>query len=77
MRLQIHPPGTPTRLCIASVAIPSAPVPRWPQLKTEVWLRLPPLLHGQQRIVDTGGQVERFQKRMTKAGSPSNSDGCG
>ena len=36
------------------------------ELKTEVCSVCHPFFTGQQRIVDTGGQVERFQKRMEK-----------
>jgi large subunit ribosomal protein L31 len=38
-----------------------------PELKTEVCAVCHPFFTGQQRIVDTGGQVERFQKRLTKS----------
>jgi large subunit ribosomal protein L31 len=38
-----------------------------PELKTEVCSVCHPFFTGQQRIVDTGGQVERFQKRLTKS----------
>jgi large subunit ribosomal protein L31 len=37
------------------------------ELKTEVCSVCHPFFTGQQRIVDTGGQVERFQKRQTKS----------
>jgi large subunit ribosomal protein L31 len=37
------------------------------ELKTEVCSVCHPFFTGQQRIVDTGGQVERFQKRLTKS----------
>jgi len=49
------------------VATPSVPVPPWAELKTEVCSVCHPFFTGQQRIVDTGGQVERFQKRLTKS----------
>jgi large subunit ribosomal protein L31 len=38
------------------------------ELKTEVCSSCHPFYTGQQRIVDTGGQVERFRKRAAKAG---------
>ena len=42
------------------------------QLKTEVCSVCHPFYTGTQRIVDTGGQVERFRKRAAKsAGSAS------
>ncbi len=37
------------------------------ELKTEVCSVCHPFFTGQQRIVDTGGQVERFQKRQQKS----------
>jgi large subunit ribosomal protein L31 len=37
------------------------------ELKTEVCSVCHPFFTGEQRIVDTGGQVERFQKRLTKS----------
>jgi large subunit ribosomal protein L31 len=38
------------------------------ELKTEVCSVCHPFFTGEQRIVDTGGQVERFQKRLQKSG---------
>ncbi len=38
------------------------------ELKTQICSVCPPFYTGQQRIVDTGGQVERFMKRAAKRG---------
>ena len=38
-----------------------------PELKTEVCAVCHPFYTGTQRIVDTGGQVERFRKRAARA----------
>ncbi|MHB1575512.1 MAG: 50S ribosomal protein L31 [Candidatus Dormibacteria bacterium] len=38
-----------------------------PTLRTEVCSVCHPFFTGQQRIVDTGGQVERFRRRAQKA----------
>lgn len=38
------------------------------ELKTEVCSVCHPFYTGTQRIIDTGGQVERFRRRMEKAG---------
>ncbi|MHB8510179.1 MAG: 50S ribosomal protein L31, partial [Candidatus Dormibacteria bacterium] len=38
------------------------------ELKTEVCSVCHPFFTGQMRLVDTGGQVERFQKRQQKSG---------
>jgi large subunit ribosomal protein L31 len=37
-----------------------------PQLNVEVWSGTHPFYTGQQRIVDTEGQVERFVKRLER-----------
>ena len=38
-----------------------------PQLRTEVCSVCHPFFTGEQRIIDTGGQVERFRRRAEKA----------
>lgn len=38
-----------------------------PELKTEVCSQCHPFFTGTQRIIDTGGQVERFRRRVEKA----------
>ncbi|HEV2954123.1 MAG TPA: 50S ribosomal protein L31 [Candidatus Dormibacteraeota bacterium] len=38
------------------------------ELKTEICSACHPFYTGQQRMVDTGGQVERFMKRAAKSG---------
>jgi len=42
-----------------------------PELKTEVCSVCHPFFTGTQRIVDTGGQVERFRRRAQKASGKS------
>lgn len=37
-------------------------------VKVELCSKCHPFYTGQQRIVDTGGQVERFMRRMARAG---------
>ena len=37
------------------------------ELKTEVCSACHPFYTGQQRIIDTGGQVERFRKRAARS----------
>lgn len=41
-----------------------------PELRVELCSNCHPFYTGQQRIVDTGGQVERFMRRM-RAGRPT------
>ena len=37
-----------------------------PELHLDVWSGTHPFYTGQQRIIDTEGQVDRFQKRLTR-----------
>jgi large subunit ribosomal protein L31 len=41
------------------------------ELKTEVCSVCHPFFTGTQRIIDTGGQVERFRRRAQKSGKSS------
>lgn len=38
-----------------------------PQLRVEICSKCHPFFTGEQRIVDTAGQVERFMRRVSKA----------
>lgn len=38
------------------------------EIRVEICSNCHPFFTGKQRIVDSGGQVEKFQKRMEKAG---------
>jgi large subunit ribosomal protein L31 len=38
------------------------------EIRVEICSNCHPFFTGKQRIVDSGGQVEKFQKRMKKAG---------
>ena len=38
-----------------------------PQLRVDVCSRCHPFFTGEQRLVDTAGQVERFQRRLQQA----------
>jgi len=42
-----------------------------PQLRVDLCSKCHPFFTGQQRIVDTAGQVERFMRRMAKAQKPA------
>ena len=45
-----------------------------PELRVELCSNCHPFYTGQQRIVDTGGQVERFMRRMRqRQGAPATS----
>lgn len=62
MKPKIHPQyvqATVTCACGNTFTVGSTK----PQLKVEVCSRCHPFYTGEQRIVDTGGRVERFRKR--------------
>ena len=40
-----------------------------PELHVEVCAECHPFYTGKQKLVDTGGRVERFQRRLEKSGS--------
>jgi len=42
-----------------------------PELNVEICAQCHPFYTGKQKLVDTGGRVERFQRRLEKAGRPS------
>ena len=67
MKAEIHPAWYPDALvhCLCGSTFRTGSTV--PELKTEVCSVCHPFFTGQQRIVDTGGQVERFQKRLTKS----------
>ena len=41
-----------------------------PELHVEICSACHPFYTGKQKLVDTGGRVERFQRRLEKAGGP-------
>jgi large subunit ribosomal protein L31 len=67
MRAQIHPQWRQDAVvhCLCGNTFTTGST--LPELKTEVCSVCHPFFTGEQRIVDTGGQVERFQKRLTKS----------
>lgn len=72
MKTDIHPTyhtdATVTCLCGSTFTTGST----LPELKTEVCSVCHPFFTGTQRIIDTGGQVERFRRRAAaKAGRPA------
>ena len=69
MKAEIHPTYYPDAVvhCLCGSTFTTGSTVK--ELKTEVCSVCHPFFTGQQRIVDTGGQVERFQKRLQKSGS--------
>jgi large subunit ribosomal protein L31 len=41
------------------------------ELNVEICSQCHPFYTGKQKLVDTGGRVERFQRRLEKAGKPA------
>jgi large subunit ribosomal protein L31 len=68
MKADVHPTYYPNAVvhCLCGNTFTTGST--MPELKTEVCSVCHPFFTGQQRIVDTGGQVERFQKRLQKSG---------
>ena len=46
-----------------------------PELRVELCSECHPFYTGKQKLVDTGGRVERFQRRLEKAGRSASSSG--
>ena len=67
MKPEIHPQYYPeaTVTCLCGNTFTTGAT--LPELKTEVCSTCHPFFTGTQRIMDTGGQVERFRRRQEKA----------
>jgi large subunit ribosomal protein L31 len=66
MKKNIHPQWmTTTIVCACGNTFQTGGTK--PMLRVEVCSRCHPFFTGQQRIVDTAGQVERFMRRAAKA----------
>ncbi len=68
MREKIHPNYVESRVQCACGNTFTTRSTR-PELRTEVCSACHPFFTGEQRIVDTAGRVERFNKRWAKVGS--------
>jgi len=66
MKKGIHPKYVESNIsCACGNVIPTRSAK--PTLKVEICSRCHPFFTGQQRIIDTGGKVERFMKRLKAA----------
>ena len=67
MKAQIHPTYYEDAVvtCVCGNTFTTGSTQK--ELKTEICADCHPFYTGTQRIVDTGGQVERFRKRAAKA----------
>ena len=72
MKKDIHPKWYPNAKVICNGEVVMEVGSTQPELRVDVWSGNHPFYTGEQRIVDTAGQVERFMKRMEAAsGKPS------
>jgi large subunit ribosomal protein L31 len=66
MKKGIHPEWHPDAKVYCNGELIMSVGTTQPQLNVEVWSGTHPFYTGQQRIVDTEGQVERFVKRLER-----------
>ena len=66
MKKDIHPQWYPEAKVICNGEVVLTISATVPELRVEVWSGTHPFYTGQQRIVDTEGQVERFVKRLER-----------
>jgi large subunit ribosomal protein L31 len=71
MRPEIHPEYYPEALVICSCGATWTTGSTVPEIRTDVCSTCHPFYTGEQRIVDTAGQVERFMKRLERRQSES------
>lgn len=66
MRADIHPKYYPTAKVTCSCGATWLTGSTVPEIRTDVCSSCHPYFTGEQRIVDTAGQVERFMKRLER-----------
>lgn len=66
MKADIHPKYYPTARIICSCGATWTTGSTVPEIRTDVCSTCHPFYTGEQRIVDTAGQVERFMKRLER-----------
>jgi large subunit ribosomal protein L31 len=66
MKKDIHPQWYPEAKVYCAGELVTTVGATVPELHVEVWSGTHPFYTGQQRIVDTEGQVERFVKRLER-----------
>jgi large subunit ribosomal protein L31 len=71
MKADIHPKYYPTARVICSCGNSWITGSTLPEIRTDVCSACHPFFTGEQRIVDTAGQVERFMKRLERRQSES------
>ena len=76
MKADIHPEYVMTKVhcsCGNSFVTRSTAA----ELNVEICAQCHPFYTGKQKLVDTGGRVERFQRRLEKAGKAGQSQSAG
>jgi large subunit ribosomal protein L31 len=71
MKANIHPTYYPAARVICSCGATWLTGSTVPEIRTDVCSTCHPFYTGEQRIVDTAGQVERFMKRLERRQSES------
>ncbi|MFM7581812.1 MAG: 50S ribosomal protein L31 [Caldilinea sp.] len=71
MKADIHPKYYPNARAICSCGATWTTGSTLPEIRTDVCSTCHPYYTGEQRIVDTAGQVERFMKRLERRQSES------
>lgn len=71
MRANIHPTYYPAARVTCSCGATWLTGSTMPEIRTDVCSTCHPFYTGEQRIVDTAGQVERFMKRLERRQSES------
>lgn len=71
MKADIHPKYYPNARVICSCGATWMTGSTAPEIRTDVCSNCHPYYTGEQRIVDTAGQVERFMKRLERRQSES------
>ncbi len=66
MKKDIHPKYYPDAKVYVSGELVGTVGSTRPELHVDVWSGTHPFFTGQQRIIDTEGQVDRFQKRLER-----------
>ena len=71
MKANIHPTYYPNARVVCSCGATWTTGSTVPEIRTDVCSTCHPFYTGEQRIVDTAGQVERFMKRLERRQSES------
>jgi large subunit ribosomal protein L31 len=69
MKKDIHPKYYPDAKVYVGGEVVATVGSTRPELHVDVWSGTHPFFTGQQRIIDTEGQVDRFQKRLERRAS--------